>query len=358
MTNWKTSFSHLVKHVFVQRSASGLRAVEAARGYLNDIKFRLVEDETEIPEEYLKGTTLYLCRHKGNPVGECPGSKGHICCNYHTVDLYTGCSLGCTYCIMRSYLNFSPVSVFVDPGPSIEHIRETALQNPEKKLRVGTGETGDSLLFDPIFQLSAEFIEAFSEIPNIYFEMKTKTDLVEHLFDIPAKGNGVVGFSLNPEEIGKSEEGISSPVKNRLDASLRAVHSGYLTSFHFDPVFKRPDWRELYFPLIDRLKTIPRARIAWISLGTFRYPPQLKDRIAKRPYLYDEFVPSKDGKYRYIQRSRVRIYRELVERIKSVTGAPVYLCMESEAVWKRVFGGLPNEIADLNGIFDIDLPRR
>ena len=350
--SWKTSFSHLVRQVYVQRSAEATEAVAMARSYLEKIDFHLVDDEGDIPAEHLSGTTIYLCLHKGNPVGRCPGSQGHLCCNYHTVDLYAGCGLGCTYCIMRSYLNFSPVTVYVDPEPSIAEVRALAQRDPTTSLRVGTGEIGDSLLYDPAFRLSERFIRGLSDLGNVHFEMKTKTDLVDHLLDIPNKGNAIIGFSLNPEEIGRAEEGISSPVDARIDAARRAVEAGYRTSFHFDPVFKRPDWREIYLPFIERLKGFAAGKVAWISLGTFRYPPKLKDQIAKRPYLFDEFVPSKDGKYRYLQRTREEMYRELVGHLRRTTDAPLYLCMESTAVWKRVFGALPNEIDGLGDIFD------
>ena len=358
MTDWKSSYKHLVKRIFVQREVDGLPAVERSKRFFNDIEFTIIDQENDIPVEHQTGTTLYLRSHRGEAVGQCPGSAGHLCCNYLTVDLYTGCGLGCTYCIMRSYLNFSPVSVYVDPNPSIDLITSRAVEDADRPLRVGTGETGDSLLFDPIFDLSREFIRGLSRMENVFFEMKTKTDLVDHLLEIPEKGNAVIGFSLNPDEICESEEGISSPVASRLSSSHRVVESGFLTSFHFDPVFKRDDWRELYLPLIDRLADFPTERIAWISIGTFRYPPRLKEKIPQRPYLYDEFFPSKDGKYRYQQRIRVEMYRELVDRIRSVTGAPVYLCMESEAVWRKVYGRLPDEIPYLSDIFDDGLPRR
>jgi spore photoproduct lyase len=354
VTNWKTSFRQLVKRVYIERKAAGTVAAQRAREVLTDVEFHLVDDRSEIPAQHLKGTTCYLCLHRGDPVGPCPGTKQHLCCNYHTVDLYSGCGIGCSYCIMRSYLNFSPVTVYADPRPSIDRIAGEAKKRGGRPLRVGTGETGDSLLYDPVFRLSEEFVGGLSGLANVHFEMKTKTDFVDHLLNIPRKGNAIIGFSLNPPEIGTAEEGFSSPVEQRIAAARKAVSAGYRTSFHFDPVIKTDLWEKLYFPLVDSLAGFRDGSVAWISLGTFRYPPQLKDRIAQRPYLYDEFVPSRDGKYRYLQRERVRIYRLLLERLRTVSAAPIYLCMESDAVWKRVFGALPHELPELRGIFDSD----
>ncbi len=352
VVNSKISCSRFVKQVYVERGVEELDTVAKARENLTSVDFRIVDDQSGIPEEHVKGTTLYLRSHRGDPVGRCPGSRGQLCCNYYTVDLYSGCGIGCTYCIMKSYLNFSPISVYVDPAPAIDKIRDLVSRKPGENLRIGTGETGDSLLYDPIFELSEAFIRGLSDLENVHFEMKSKTDFIDHLLDIDRKGNAVIGFSLNPEEVGASEEGASSPVQSRIAAARRVVKAGYRTSFHFDPVFQFPGWREHYFALIDGLSGFPSGSIAWISLGTFRYTPSLKDNIAGRRYLYDEFVPSADGKYRYLQKFRVQMYRDLLERLRAVTDSRVYLCMESAAVWKRVYGALPDEIPELNGIFD------
>lgn len=357
MKNLKSFYSSLIKRVYVERGAEEYKAVTTAKDALKDIDFRVVATTGEIPAEHLNGTTLFLRRHPGNPVTRCPGSRGHLCCNYHTIDLYAGCGLGCSYCIMRSYLNFSPVTVYVDPEPAIEAVRELAQAKGGETLRIGTGEVGDSLLYDPIFRLSEPFIRGLADCDTVHFEMKTKTDFVDHLLDIDAKGNAVIGFSLNPPEISSREEGIASSIEARLSAARRAVHAGYRVSFHFDPVFKSERWQELYFPLIDRLSDIPAQNIAWISMGVFRYTPELKQRIASRPYLYDEYVRSADGKFRYLQKIRVEIYKELLNRLREATGAKVYMCMESAAVWKRVYGALPDEIESLSSIFDDDPAR-
>ena len=95
-----------------------------------------------------------------------------------------------------------------------------------------------------------------------------------------------------------------------------------------------------------RLAALPSERIAWISMGTFRYLPDLKDRMERRPRLYDEFVRSTDGIYRYTQRVRTRMYRTMRKALREATGAPVYMCMESAAVWHRVYGEMPCRITE------------
>jgi spore photoproduct lyase len=181
--------------------------------------------------------------------------------------------------------------------------------------------------------------------------MKTKTSFVDHLLHIPEKGGAVVGFSVNPEAIIREEEGPTAGLEERFAAAERCVAGGYQVSFHFDPVFLVPGWEAMYRSVVEHIGRFKAGCIAWISLGTFRYPPALRERMSERPYLFDEYVPCRDRKYRYVQRRRVAAYRTLVEAIRRQTNAPVYLCMESAAVWRGVFGGTAGEIPALRGIF-------
>jgi spore photoproduct lyase len=101
-----------------------------------------------------------------------------------------------------------------------------------------------------------------------------------------------------------------------------------------------------------RLGGFASGRVAWISLGTFRYPPGLKQHIGSPELLAAELVPCRDGKYRYLQPVRSRLYRGLVEELARQVESPVYLCMESPAVWRSVFGRLPRETPCLRDIFE------
>ena len=328
--------------------------VERIRAHLPHVPCSRVADKQDIPADDLNRRTLYLTALRGKTVNSCPGSRGHLCCNYLVADLYVGCLLGCSYCIMQSYLNFLPTTINVDTASTIERVRTIARQNPETTIRIGTGEAGDSLHLDPLFDLSRDIIEASAVFSNVFFELKTKTDFVDHLLDIKPKGNTVIGFSLNPQNIIEQEEQLCSTLSSRVEAARRAVSSGYLVSFHFDPIFWYDGWEHDYLAVIDRLADSFCAQdIAWISLGAFRYTAGLKEVIGRRWYMLGEFVPCRDGKYRYLQRVRARMYACLLHRIRaSFPAVQVYACMESSAVWRRVFGGVPQELPQLATVFE------
>ncbi len=350
--NCSNFYTEHISRLYVSSRTAGLPVVERVRRRLPGAGYFEVADKEEIPEAHRNAETLFISHQTGRMLDRCPGTKGHLCCNYLTVNLYTGCSIGCTYCIMRWYLNFEPITVFADPAPGIEAARRIAEANPNTVIRVGTGEVGDSLLFDPLFDLSRPFVEALSEYENVYFEMKTKTDFVDHLFDIGNKGNAVIAFSLNPQSLADAEEPGAAPVRGRLAAARRSVEAGYNIAFHFDPIIYSAGWEEEYLPLAEALGEFERRKIVWISMGTVRYPPELKDKMADRPYLYDEFVRCRDGKFRYLQVKRIGMYRKMLDALRNAgVEAPVYLCMESAAVWKAVFGALPLDTPLLRPVF-------
>lgn len=352
MTSCSTFYSKLIRRVYFDRELDGSKHIGALREALPGAALVPIGDKSNIPSNHMRQSTLYVTRDRGSRYGRCPGTPVHRCCNYHTIDVYAGCSLGCSYCIMQSYLNFAPLTVYVDTAGPIAEIRRQALEQPGRFFRIGSGEVGDSLLLDPIFGLTAELIRGLSDLPNVAFEAKTKTSFVDHLLDIGDKGQAVIGFSLNPGAF-SDDEGISAPVTERIAAAARAAQAGYRIAFHFDPIVRIDAWEREYAKLIGLLRDIPEEQVAWISMGTIRYTHGLRDRIVSRPYLYDEFVPGKDGKYRYLQRIRTAMYTRILAELRLVFAkAPVYLCMESEAVWERVFGTVPERLPELAHVFD------
>jgi len=154
----------------------------------------------------------------------------------------------------------------------------------------------------------------------------------------------VIAWSLNPPTIIKTEEHKCSTLKQRLEAARKCSKAGYKLAFHFDPVILHEGWEKNYKAVVDKVFDYVHAgNIFWISLGVLRFTPAGKTAIQKRfpntSIIYEEMVPCQDGKLRYLQPVRIDIYRKMVSWIRSHDKLVyVYLCMESPAVWERVFG--------------------
>lgn len=336
--------------IYIESQVSNSWFCQSIREKLSGVEQITVDSSEEIPElinpEYsiTRGKrVLFLKKYQGSAFKLCPGfSEELLCCNYYVIDLIENCPLECTYCILQAFLN-KPFIIF---HLNVEEIIDQAVaffkQHPQRPFRVGTGEHSDSLVLDHIFGVNPYLVERFATIPNATLELKTKTDLVEPLIGLNHNERTVIAWSLNPEEIVTQNELKTAALENRLQAAARMVSEGYKVAFHFDPIIVYPDWRKGYARAVEMMfDTVPPADIAWISLGTLRYIPVLKqiaeERFPNLPIFCNEFISAGDGKMRYLKKIR----RDLLQTIsgyirKGGPDIPLYLCMEKHGVWEDV----------------------
>ncbi len=309
-------------------------------------------------EGYLSKEVIVFKEFRGRIFQGCPGSQNVICCNYSLLNTGFDCLYNCTYCFLNSYLNSFGIVFFVNFFDVLDGTDFSSLaQKRERLYRIGTGEYTDSLMMDEATGLSRKLIEKLLPYNNIILELKTKSSNIDHLLGIREKGNTVVSWSLNTSgNIVFYEEGTAG-LNERIDASSRAVDAGFLTGFHFDPIILGDESFDEYLSVVDMLmKNVDPERIAWISLGCFRYSPGFKSAVSEKfpdeKLTLGEMFPCVDGKFRYLRRRRVEAYRMIKERIRSYSETPfVYLCMETGDVWEEVFGWRPESSDELEEAF-------
>jgi len=302
---------------------------------------------------------LLLGGIRGEILQKCPGSHGHICCNYHVINLYTGCPLNCQYCILQSYLN-QPFTVINVDTEKIFYSLDNILNNNKNKIfRIGTGELSDSLVFDPLTDFSIDFIEFFKNYNNAVFEFKTKTNFIDNFAAIKSPGNIIAGFSINPDIIINTTEGFSSNFNERLESAKKLILNNYKVAFHFDPIINIQNFDIEYKNVIDTIfKNIKTDNISWISMGTFRYNNNLKNEIEynypENKILSDEFLENADKKYRYFKPLRLSLYNKIISWIKNYdknSKLSIYLCMESPSVWENTLKKYTDTEKNLSEIF-------
>lgn len=305
-----------------------------------------------------RANKLFVIRFKGRFLRSCPATRFYHCCGYTILHFGENCTVGCTYCILQSYLNQPYIKVFGNIEEMLAEVENIFIEHPEVLFRVGTGEFTDSLLLDPWTGYSSHFVPFFARFSNAVLELKTKTAFVGRLKGLSHGGHTIVSWSLNAPSIMEREEKNAAPFKLRLDCAKKCLEWGYFLGFHFDPIFFFPGWEKEYSSTVKSLfENIPPERIVYISLGAFRFMPELKSKILERNPAWKlasgEFVLCPDGKKRYFVDIRVRLYKFLLEQIRSyASDLCVYLCMESGSVWKRVFGYSPDEAGGLPKILD------
>ncbi len=306
----------------------------------------------------MKKETLRLVRFRGEFLKPCPGTQRYICCGYQILNIGTNCPLDCSYCILQAYFNKPCLRVFVNLKEELKRIGGIIDSQPERIFRVGTGEFTDSLALDHITGWNRTLCRFFMGRPNAILELKTKTDLIGDLLSSPYRDRIVVSWSLNSPYIASREEHGAPSIEKRLRAAKKCQEEGYVLGFHFDPIIRHANWRDGYKRAIEMMdKYIDPGKIIWISLGGLRYMPYLKSIIRSRHPATDildgEFVQGLDGKMRYFKPLRVEIYSFLGEEIEKWTGKTgLYLCMESDEVWKESLGWSPKESKGLSTFLD------
>jgi len=315
--------------------------------------FSSMSDPIGIGKRHLLITHFY-----GRRLKPCPGTSHHICCGYYVINAVTNCPMDCSYCVLQGYLNNPFLTLYTNWDDLLQEIDDFLSRDQQSLLRLGTGELSDSLALESIFPFSQFLIPFFAERHNGILELKTKSVNVNPLLHLNHRGKTVVSWSLNPPKMIGGEEMRTAPLEERISAAWKCQEKGYPLGFHFDPIIYHAGWEKEYQETTHQLfKQIDPKGVVWISLGGFRYPPNLKavaeDRFRKTEVFLGELFPGRDGKFRYLKEIRVEMYRKIVGWLREVDpGLFIYLCMESKEVWEKVFGWTPENSRHLNQLFE------
>ncbi|MGZ3723701.1 MAG: spore photoproduct lyase family protein, partial [Bdellovibrionales bacterium] len=225
---------------------------------------------------------LYICNYPGKFFKRCPGSRpGLACCNYFVLNWGLQCDMNCSYCYLQSFINTPLLTVYSNLEDALGEL--SALGMSDQILRIGTGETVDSLSLDELTLYSRRMIEFFRAYPKWNLEFKTKSDKVDQFLDVEHAGNVIVSWSVNPEHIVSREEHGTASLAARLAAARKCIARGFKVSFHIDPMIYHPEWRENYALLIDAIATsFDPAEVPYMSVGALRFQPEQRAMMRER----------------------------------------------------------------------------
>lgn len=299
---------------------------------------------------------LLLSRNKGLFFKNCPGTREYNCCGYEILHLASFCHMDCAYCILQTYFHPPVLQFFVNHADMWHELEKVFMR--KRISRIGTGEFTDSLIWENLSDLTLQLVRRFSQQGRAILELKTKTVAVDALRGLEHNRKTILAWSLNTEKVIQSEERHTTALGARLKAARRSVAWGYPVAFHFDPMVIyegcEKDYRAVVQQLFDH---IPPEGIVWISLGSFRFIPALKQIIQQRfpasGIVYHEFVPGLDGKMRYFKPLRMNLYKKMVQWIREA--APdvcIYFCMEDDEVWEHSLGFTPSKQGGLPEMLD------
>ncbi len=300
--------------------------------------------------------TLYITENQGSIIRKCPGTSHYTCCDYTILHTGTFCTMDCSYCILQAYFHPPVLQYFVGRNKISDELDRVF--SMKKVFRIGTGEFTDSLIWESISDLPAFLVEKFSDQSNSILELKTKTVNIGSLKTIIHNNKTVIAWSLNTPRIIGSEERKTSLLEARLNAAAKCESWGYRLAFHFDPVVIYEGCEKEYESVIQNLfARVSAKNILWISIGTFRFIPVLKQIIEQRfshsKIAYGEFILGLDNKMRYFKPLRIKVYQRIISCIrKFAPDVLLYFCMEDQEVWEKTMGFFPGNDGGLGKLLD------
>ncbi len=299
---------------------------------------------------------IYITNNPGKFLKKCPGTPIYLCCEYYVLHLAEHCPMDCSYCILQTYFKNPYLTVFSNYD---DMIKELELADKEGKIiRVGTGEFTDSIALAEICGWHDLLIPFFSQCKNMFLEIKSKLADTSFLRFKNHNRRIIASWSLNTFKIQKNEELLTDGIIERLNSAKKAMEDGFINSFHFDPIIFYKNCEKEYEEIVNLIfDFIDEKNICWISLGTLRFIPSLKEiateRFKKTKIFFEEFHSAPDGKKRYFITRRIKLYKTIYNAIrKRSKTVPVYFCMENEKVWKEVIGFYPPTNEDLKKYLD------
>ena len=325
-----------------------------------DLLFSLIKNDSD---PWQKGKqVLWLTRNKGTFIKKCPGTRDYICCGYQILHFGAYCTMDCAYCILQTYFHPPVLQYFVNQEALFDEL--AAAFKLKTRMRIGTGEFTDSLIWEPWTDLTRNLIDAFSTQNHAVLELKTKTTAIERLKSLNHRRKTILSWSLNTPRVIQGQERGTASLQARLRAAARAEKWGYPLAFHFDPMILYPGCEAEYLQVLEDLfSAVSPDNIVWISMGTIRFMPALQPIIKRRfpesDIVYGEFIPGLDGKMRYFKPLRISLYRRMAEWIKARShDLLVYLCMEDETVWRQSFDFSPESNEALATMLDDSAKRQ
>ena len=351
--------------IYVEKEIRDSRMAQRILAKYPDLEQIEVDDATTVLDLAAADTDkhrwrgqILLARQRGPFLRLCPGTQKHICCMYHNLDVAAGCDLGCTYCILQGYLNNPLITFYCNTDDMFTELDNKLSRHSSAFYRIGTGELSDSLTFEHINELGPELVRYFADKKNAIIELKSKNVHIDDLLGLKHNRRSVISWSMNSAAVRDREEGLATTIEDRLAAAAEVQKAGYRLGFHFDPMIEHDGWQEGYRETVDGIfRVIKPENIAWISLGALRYPAPFEDILRENHPQSDiylgELLLGVDKKRRYFKPIRIEMFSKMVQWIRSYShDVFVYLCMESEEIWKKSFGWSPKNSGELKRMLD------
>ena len=278
---------------------------------------------------------LFIAQKRGNLVKLAPDAYGQIGAPHYYFIHSFNCIYECEYCYLQGYFHTPDLVFFINHEEILQEIKRILQQHEQGPVWFHGGEFSDSLALSHITQELELYFDFFAKHPQANLELRSKSANIQTLMRLSPSPNIVIGYSLSPQNVTKSLDQKTPPLKTRIEAIKKIAKHGHQVAIHLDPIVDSPSLKRDYEELIDSVVlSLPLQQLAYLSLGVVRFTPsvysQVQNNYPKSKILKQEFTKSRDGKIRYSRPHRNRVL-ESIKKIclrRNIPPKKIYLCME------------------------------
>jgi DNA repair photolyase len=274
--------------------------------------------------------------------------EGNACPNYWHFSPYGFCPYGCDYCYLAGTAGvwYSPaVRIYVNLPEIVREIDRTA-----NRLATPTafylGKLQDGLALDPLTAYSTVLVPFFARHPFARQVLLTKSAQVDRLIGLEHAGHTVLSWSLNPPEVAREFESNTPPVEERVQAMKLCADAGYPVRVNLMPIIPIAGWGTVYADFMRQLlREVPLQHLTIGGICSYGQARWLMEQKRGDGNVISESMESgrsDDGRLRYPQELRIRMFGEIIAAVREVRDdLPIALCLEEPDVWDAV-GLQPN----------------
>jgi len=268
---------------------------------------------------------------------------GNTCPNYWHFSPYGFCPYDCQYCYLAGTpgVKFSPaVKIFVNISEILDQIAGAASKLSEPTAFY-LGKLQDSLALDSLTGYSRIMVPFFAQQKYARLTLLTKSANVNNLLDLDHQGHTILSWSLNPSNICDAFESNVPLPDERIVGMQRCADAGYPLRAVIMPTIPIEGWQNIYTRFLENLlKSVPLTRITLGQICSFPGALRLTEqKLGKNNpiSLMLEKGKSKDGRIRFPIKTRIDVYRYLVDTIRKLQPQlQIGLCMEEADTFKAL----------------------
>ncbi|MCB0349067.1 MAG: hypothetical protein KDD37_09530 [Bdellovibrionales bacterium] len=317
-----------VKTIVERFNKSPVQYISSYEDYFQKVKKPYLQKRSDLQ--------LILAQKKGSLVKLTPaaygvGNEAH----YYFIHAYN-CIYECQYCYLQGYFQSPDIVLFVNHDEIIEEIKQI-YNDTKSEVWFHAGEFSDSLALSHITEEWPMYWNAFSEMPNAYLELRTKSANIKSIENLQPLKNIIVSFSLSTDSAIKEYDSKTAPLKARLSAMQKLIQKGFKVGIHFDPIIVTDTVISEYTQLIEQMSEYFQPKdISYISIGVVRFTKDVYQQVQKNypdsPMLGGPFYTSFDNKVRYSRPLRLHLLRAIESQLHKAgyKEQQVYLCMERD----------------------------